>query len=61
VLLAHLLAPAGQRHSVHKNEYEDHIFFFTRDIATDIIVEVVEYNLDISLLDFPRYYCQYCD
>jgi hypothetical protein len=55
LLQAHLLAPTGQRHSVHKNEWEDHGWFFVQYIATNIIVKVVKYNFYVSLLDI-RYH-----
>jgi hypothetical protein len=44
VLVAYLLAPTGQRHSVHKNECENHVKFFALYIVTNIIVEVVKYT-----------------
>jgi hypothetical protein len=43
-LVAHLLPHAGQHHSVHKNECEDHVYFLTQYIVTNIIVEIVNYN-----------------
>jgi hypothetical protein len=45
VLVAHLLAPAGQSHSVPKNEHDDQVYFFAQYIVTNITVEVVKYNL----------------
>jgi hypothetical protein len=37
VLVAHLLVSAI--HSLHKNECEDHVYFFAQYIVTAIIVE----------------------
>jgi hypothetical protein len=42
-VVAHLLPPAAQHHSLQKNECEDHLDFFTQYIATHIIVELVKY------------------
>jgi hypothetical protein len=44
VLVAHLLAAAGQRHSLHKNGYDDRVYFFAQYILTNVIVEVGRYT-----------------
>jgi hypothetical protein len=61
VLVEHLLPLAGQRHSEHKNECEGLVTFIAQYVVTNIIVEVVKCNCDVSMLDIPRHYCQYFD
>jgi hypothetical protein len=51
VMLTHLPATAGQRHSAHKNECEDCIYFFAKYIVTNIIIAVINLKLYVSLLD----------
>jgi hypothetical protein len=48
MLVTHLLATCGQRHSVRKNECEDRVYLFAQYIVTNIIVEI-EYYFYISL------------
>jgi hypothetical protein len=47
--VTHVLAPAGQRHSVHNNEWEDHVYSFDHYIVINIIVEAVKYNFFIII------------
>jgi hypothetical protein len=49
MLVAHLLGPTAQHHSVHKNECDDYVglYFFVRYIITNVISEIVKNNFDI--------------
>jgi hypothetical protein len=49
MLVAHLLGPTAQYHSVQKNECENHVglYFFIRYIITNVISEIVENNFVI--------------
>jgi hypothetical protein len=49
MLVAHLLAPTGQRYSVHKNECNDNVYFVAQYIVTSTIAEVIKYSFYISL------------